>query len=273
MSLKVKVDKHESNKKFLSSIDNVQCSVPNQQRVLFPIEIVETYPNDQNSADLTLIGKGRDGKHYAIKTIDDLNGFVPASEYFCYQLARLVLIPTPSFEPLQLQCGSIAFGSAWEGGVKSIKSLSDLMNILTGNEVEDLEKFFGKVYAFDLFVNNDDRHFGNYIFRDSFKGKKIGLAFDFSRAWMVLGPFGFECMDVNSNTMQCHEFIRKVNRYDKQSALDLLDYIKSIPVSDIDNILMSMHESWMTQVDKTAVIQWWGSVDFNERITRIKGAV
>jgi hypothetical protein len=269
----VEVDKNKAEKIVLSLKSAVLSPLPLQQQVLFPIEIVETYPNDQNSADLSQIGKGRDGKHYAIKTINDLNGHVPASEYFCYQLARLVFIPTPPFEPLQLQCGSIAFGSAWEGGVKSLKSFNDIVSILSGNEVEDLEKFLGKVYAFDLFINNDDRHFGNYIFRDSFQGKKIGLAFDFSRAWMVLGPFGYNCLDTSSNTMKCNDLIRKMNRYDKQSALDLLERIFSISVSEIENILNSMHGSWMTDVDKTTVIRWWGSVDFIARITKIKGVV
>lgn len=243
------------------------------QPTLFPIEIVETYPSDQQSADLQSIGKGRDGRHYAIKTTSDNNGFVPASEFFCYQLARLVSIPTPPFENLKLACGSIAFGSVWEGGVTSVSTTMDVLNILSGKTpVQDLPIFLSKVYAFDLFVNNEDRHFGNYIFRDSFKSK-IVLAFDFSRAWKETNPFGFECLDKRSNTTICNQYIRANKCYDKDVAKALLEEISKIPTESVESILDLMHDTWMSKEDKDIIVNWWDSTEFHLRIEKLMGVI
>ncbi|MEZ8611705.1 MULTISPECIES: HipA family kinase [Vibrio] len=245
------------------------------QQSLFPIEIIETYPSQEGSADLELIGKGRNSKHYAIKTIHENNGYVPASEFFCYELARLVSIPTPDFDHLKLESGEIAFGSVWEGGVMGISVFSDMVEILTDQiQVEDLDTFLGKVFAFDLFVNNDDRHFGNYIFRDSFqKNKKLALAFDFSRAWKVNDPFGYQSTNAACNTMKYHNYIVKGNKYDKDSAEATLDEISQIESDMISDILNGMHESWMSSDDKEVIAKWWGSEQFHERIKALKGVL
>ncbi|EGQ9414885.1 hypothetical protein VCSRO208_3486 [Vibrio cholerae] len=244
------------------------------QPSLFPIEIVETYPSNQGSADLSLIGKGRDGKHYAIKTLSDNGGFVPASEFFCHHLARLVSIPTPSFEFVQLEHGEIAFGSVWEGGVSLVRTYPDMYKILQGDiVVEDLDTFLGKVYGFDLFVNNEDRHFGNYIFRESFNNTKIGLAFDFGRAWKETDPLGYECLEPGCNTSIYNKIVRKEKRYDKFAANQVLEKIAAISKEDIEVILSMMHDSWMTQTEKQVILDWWGSTEFVERIEKLKGAI
>jgi len=262
------------NKIITDAEESTSGSVTPYQPTLFPIDIIETYPSNLNSADLTMIGKGRDGKHYAIKTIHDNNGFVPASEFFCHHLARLVSIPTPSFEHLQLSENEVAFGSTWEGGVNTIKALPDMIEILTGKIiVQDIESFFGKVYAFDLFVNNEDRHFGNYIFRDSFNKSKIALAFDFSRSWMETGPFEYNCLENKSKTYMCNEYIRVHNKFDITSALDTLDLISKIPKENVEMILNSMHETWMSNKDKDLMLDWWGSDEFFKRIEKLKGVI
>ncbi|MCX2499448.1 hypothetical protein [Plesiomonas shigelloides] len=244
------------------------------QMPLFPIEIIETYPNNQGSADLTLIGKGRDGKHYAIKTIRDNGGYVPASEFFCYSLARLVSIPTPAFDSVQLTPGDIAFGSVWEGGVTTIRTDIELFKILNGQVViDDLNVFFGKVYGFDLFINNEVRHFGNYIFRDSFNNSKIALAFDFSRAWKVTDPFGYQCLEKTSNTVACNEVIRKFGKFDRDAAIAVLDEIKVISKESIVQIFSLMHDSWFSNDDQAIILEWWGSREFVERIERLKRAI
>ncbi|MBT9547854.1 MAG: hypothetical protein IV090_20870 [Candidatus Sericytochromatia bacterium] len=98
-----------------------------------PIPIIETYPNNTNSADLTMIGKGNNGKDYAIKTVGDVNGYVPCSEVFCYELAMRLGIGTPDYTILELDGGELAFGSVWEGGVFDLQSDLKILQILTGH--------------------------------------------------------------------------------------------------------------------------------------------
>jgi len=244
------------------------------QQALFPIEIIETYPSNEGTADLTTIGKGQNSKHYAIKRISDGNGFVPASEFFCYELARHVSIATPDYDYLSLPKTEIAFGSVWEGGVHSLNKNNDVIDILENTViVDDLERFFGKVYAFDLFVNNEDRHFGNYIFRESFGKTKIALAFDFSRAWKETDPFGYSCLQSDTRTKECHEAIKDYGRFDHAAALDTLEKIRAIDKEIIVSIMENMHSSWMSKSEKKVIIDWWGSEPFHERIDKLKGVI
>lgn len=249
--------------------------VPIYQPALFPIEIIETYPANEGTADLNLIGKGQNSKHYAIKTIHDANGFVPASEFFCYELARILNIPTPDFDYLSLNEGkTIAFGSVWEGGVRGIKNSNDILSILKGElNVDEPSVFFGKVFAFDLFVNNEDRHFGNYIFRESFNNSLVALVFDFSRAWKVTSPYGYECLEKLSKTMSCNQLLKKFNQYDQAAAITTMEEIRKVPSETIASILEGMHDSWMSKEDKNKLLDWWESKSFHERIDKLKGVL
>lgn len=254
---------------------NIVKPTPIYQPALFPIEIIETYPANEGSADLNTIGRGRNSKHYAIKTIHDGNGYVPASEFFCYELARVLSIPTPDFDYLSLNEGKeIAFGSVWEGGVRGIKNDNDILAILKGEiNVQDLNSFFGKVFAFDLFVNNEDRHFGNYIFRDSFNNSRVALAFDFSRAWKVTGPYEYHCLDASCKTMMCNGLMQKFGQYDQAAAIEKMEEIRAVSKETIESILDGMHESWMPKEDKDVLLDWWGSKDFHVRIDKLLGVL
>lgn len=267
----------DKNKRIVTELPKAAVIKPTPiyQPALFPIEIIETYPANENSADLSIIGRGRNSKHYAVKTIHDGNGFIPASEFFCYELARLLSIPTPDFDYLSLDEGkSIAFGSVWEGGVRGIKSDNDVFAILKGEmSVEDIESFFGKVFAFDLFVNNEDRHFNNYIFRDSFNNSRVALAFDFSRAWKETNPYGFDCLQAHTKTMRCNGMLQKFGQYNRNAALAMMEDIRQIPKSSIESILTGMHHSWMSEKDKELLLNWWGSNEFHERIDHLMGVL
>ncbi|OSR73982.1 hypothetical protein BV326_01438 [Pseudomonas syringae pv. actinidiae] len=240
------------------------------QRQLFPIAVITTYPNDQGSADLGMIGLAENGKDYAIKTVTDGNGMVPASEAFCYQLARHILIGTPDFDVIELHDGSLAFGSAWEGGVETLKDRTEILRVLSGEiPIVGLKAFFSKVYALDLFVNNVDRHFGNYIFRPSYSGK-IGLAFDFSRAWFAFNPFGFEATE-HCNTFTGIHAIRQFGQYDKFEAEKCLDKILSLTTGDIDTIISNFPAAWMSEHNRQEFLGWWDSQARKERIDFLKG--
>jgi HipA-like protein len=239
------------------------------QRTLFPVEIIEFYPNDQGSADLSLIGSGRNAKDYAIKRISDGRGMVPATELFCYELARRVNIATPDFDIVLLADGELAFGSVWEGGVHRISNMNEVTKILMGTiQVKSLDNFFGKVYAFDLFINNIDRHFGNFLFRQS-HSYFIALAYDYSRAWYEVDYKGFQATDKQSKTQQVNELIRKFHKFNRQQAVQTLDELCQISQSSIEHILTEIPVNWMTKQQREEIIEWWGTDEFASRFVML----
>ncbi|NMZ68852.1 hypothetical protein SAMN05216370_0883 [Pseudomonas peli] len=243
------------------------------QKRLFPVDILTEYPNNQGSADLQLIINGRDGRDYAVKKPSDGNGKIPASEFFCYELAYRVTIPTPNWAYINLTDGDLGFGSAWEGGVKSFSPALVLQILHNKIKVSNLKVFLSRLYAFDLFVNNVDRHWGNYIWREGYDQNLIALAFDFSRACFEVGHTGYDALRPGCNTQESFKLINLTLNYDRSEALRCLDIIASITASEIEDMISEIPTTWMTDKDKTSYIDWWGSQARLDRIVMIKGNI
>ncbi|MCI8210736.1 hypothetical protein AUC61_14455 [Pseudomonas sp. S25] len=244
------------------------------QKRMFAVDILTEYPNNQGSADLQLIVNARDGKDYAVKKPTDGKGKVPASELMCYELAYRVTIPTPNYAFINLSEGGTGFGSLWEGGVKKISQLHEVRQILDHKiKVNNLKTFLSRLYAFDIFVNNEDRHWGNYLWRQSFDNNFIALAFDFSRACFETGHDGFEALHPASNTQGSFLLINLTLNYDRTEAVACLDALAKISTSDVEEILENMPSEWMTKRERKGYIDWWDSNARLDRINAIKGRI
>ncbi|WP_043309310.1 HipA family kinase [Pseudomonas sp. ML96] len=244
------------------------------QKKIFPVDILTEYPNTQGSADLKLIVNGRDGKDYAVKKPNDGKGKVPASELLCYELAYRVTIPTPSWAFINLSDGDIGFGSVWEGGVAKIAHINQIISILQYKvKVNNLKVFLSRLYAFDLFVNNVDRHWGNYLWRESYDQSFITLAFDFSRACFETGHDKYDAFDPGCNTQSTFTLINLTMNYDRQEAIKCLDDLLAITPSEIEDMIKDMPHTWMTASEKKSYIDWWASSARTDRIATIKGKI
>lgn len=244
------------------------------QRTLLPIEVITTHTANLGSADLKVIVEGRDGKHYAVKTLADGKGKVPASELFCYELAYRVVLPTPSYSFITMPTGELAFGSVWEGGVvngsKQIAYPAFVDSVLKGViPVANLKRFFSRLYAFDLFVNNVDRHWGNYLWRTSYGDSIIALAFDFSRACFEIGHEGFEATQPNTKTQMIFSILNVSKNYVRSDAVDCLESIRKISAEDISGLFSNFPAAWMSDKDKKNYIKWWDSSARTDRINEL----
>lgn len=252
---------------------NAKYSVEYQTELL-PISAVHIHRNDQGSADLQVIVTGSNNKDYAVKQLSDGSGYIPATELFCYELARLIELPTPNYDLILMRDESLAFGSLWEGGVHKISDQNQVIDILTGKKpIRELSRFLSRVYAFDLFINNIDRHFGNYLFRESYNSM-IGLAFDYSRAWYEVNAYGYESLeDESTKTRVCHNIIREFKKYDRKAAVETLDKISEIKKADIANLLSKIPDCWLSNEVKDEVVFWWESEHMADRLMKLKGGV
>jgi hypothetical protein len=185
-----------------------------------------------------------------------------------------VTIPTPNYAYINLSNGDTGFGSIWEGGVMKISHINQVMQILQHHiKVNNIKTFLSRLYAFDIFVNNEDRHWGNYLWRQSFDNNLIALAFDFSRACFETGHESFEALDPNSNTQKSFTLINLTMNYDRAEAVQCLDALALITTDEIEDILDNMPHTWMTAKEKKSYIDWWASEARIERIAIIKGKI
>lgn len=241
------------------------------QSALFPVPIVELYPSDGMTRHLKWFGKGEDNKDYAIKRVSEAhsNGLIPASELFCYELARTIFLPVPDYEVVKLRDIEFAFGSVVEGGVELD---NPIMRVLMGDgdiKVHNPKQLLSRVYAFDLFVNNTDRSFQNYLVRSSRQGHII-MAFDFGMAWYAGDPFGYQALDGMYDTQKTYQLIKRLHYFDAELARNTLTEIDKITTDRVQKILQLMPESWFSSAQRQEVIEWWDSAAKTERITRLK---
>ncbi|WP_156948399.1 HipA family kinase [Marinobacterium jannaschii] len=271
-----------------------------QQLSLMPVDVDNLLPKHDESADCQTYCEGIDGHRYAVKQVSDNPAlpFTPFDELFCYELARLCSIAVPPYNVLKMPSGELAFGSTWEGGLLSGGLISILKNYEEGGSevipTEKLIRHLSAIYAFDLFVHNDDRHFGNYLVRSTHKSY-VMLAMDFSRSWNNLNcpvdlslkimsppmlptiymspPHHESNAGNNSNTYIHAKIIWSIfNQINGGSFFNTLIKLEQITVNVIENILQRVPDEWCSEDRKRAIIRWWDSEFRYKRINKIKGA-
>jgi hypothetical protein len=240
------------------------------QRQLLPLDVINTFPWGGDNAHLRGVVEARDGQHYGVKMRSEGGMKVPASEFFCHELAWRLQIATPAHAVIRMPSGEFAFGSLWQGGVEKGSGLEYQMfidSVLRGEKkVVNIKRFFSRLYAFDLFVNNVDRGWRNFLWRSSFGGSTVGLAFDFSRACFETGYAGMDATKTLTNTHQISLMVRASKNYDCEEAIACLEEIRSISQEDISYILSSLPDDWMAEKEKLSYIDWWQSEARHDRL-------
>lgn len=223
------------------------------------------------SADCALICRCDDGSDYAIKD-QAKNAAMPHSEWFCTRLVEEAGIAAPTCRVVDVE-GEKCFGSRWETG----HNPKDWWLRALAKEIDFalLAPTISRIFAFDLFVNNDDRHLNNYIVREQHFGIAM-LSFDFSRSWLCNGvPPPDLPMAGSTNTMMAIRFLLK--EFGKFIIIEecntVLDNLYFIGVEKVDDIIDEHPNEWLTNEQKDAVRNWWISPERLDRIAKIKEGI
>ena len=190
------------------------------------------------------------------------------NEWFCASLAQRVGLLCPKFEQIK-HCidGQVWFGSQWIHGEKKDW-------YITTQDFSCLVDDWSRIFAFDLFIYNSDRHLKNFLCIPEGKNFRF-YVMDHSRAWLFNG---FPLMDLPmpdySNTVQaCRKIKEKfgvvINR---DVAIDILDKIQAISGGDIDYILRLQPDGWLARSRRRAIIAWWNK-EAIKRIAVIKKGI
>ena len=230
------------------------------QGALFPVEIIQQFPATGSTADLKLVGIGNDSYQYAIKTLTD-SPLLPISEWVGHQLCRSLGIATPDYAVVKLFDDSYAFGSRWDflaTQFPKIPSLLDLAEYFSAAKREIAE-----IYAIDMFLPNEDRHARNMLFRKGVTGL-VPLAFDFSRAWIMLGlPFG-AALSTNCNTCEWWRYLK--TQFGFSPANHIFKAIENLPDNWLEDALNTAPSSWVSTFDASKSIHFWR----NHRVQRCR---
>ncbi len=138
-----------------------------QQMTMFARKAVIEYPPRGDSADSAGYVTADDDLLYYIK--DDAHGRpIRSSEWICTQMSEAVKIIAPFKSVIELQNGKLVFGSRHVTGVADATvTISYLMSPTLSNDgitpSTGLKSILSSIYAFDMFINNIDRHLGNYL--------------------------------------------------------------------------------------------------------------
>ncbi len=189
---------------------------------------------------------------------------LPASEFLCYRLASACQIAVPFSTVLTLTDGSQAFGSRFEGGTTEFTIGGPSIGL---ELFKDSASQVSAILAFDLFVGNEDRHRGNFLFRRTVENKWAPLALDFSRAFLVRNfPNDQFPLPSTCNTSTTIKLMKSADLWRGPHAVFSLGALQQITPTHLDHWCEEMPEIWLSRVQRDGLLNWWGSAAFNARL-------
>lgn len=137
------------------------------QYQFFPRKALIQFPQSQPSADSLGEVEADDRFRYYVKG-DAHTRPVRASEWLGAHLAETVGISAPAPSIIELQDGALVFGSRRISGVADAATTAAFLTSPSvtnqaGATILGLQQLLSKIYAFDMFFFNDDRHLSNYL--------------------------------------------------------------------------------------------------------------
>lgn len=238
---------------------------------LFPRKALIEYPKVKPTADSLGEAEADDRFRYYIK--GDAHGRpVRASEWLGTHIAETVGISSPAASIIELQDGSLVFGSRRIAGVADASVTTAFLTTPSqsnqGQTVLGLQALLSKIYAYDMFFFNDDRHLENYLSVDD-NGVRRLYAFDFSRALLWTWPWnGYP--PAGCNTRVWGAFLRRYHGFDEIAALGTLDAIASLDPGIVQSFINHMPSDWMTAGQRTEFVNVWTNGHCNVRVDALR---
>ena len=226
-----------------------------QQPALLPIDIQRTEPAPFGSADCTHYGIGFDGLPYLLKRVAPHNPYMPVAELICARMAAASQIACTTGYVTNLPTGEQAFGTRVESGVltpsqTAAKLLTDLSFLAS------VAPTLAAIYAFDVFVRNEDRHLGNYLVRQTFAGLDL-MAVDHSRALVVTGWPRKLLKLPRCNTTNWQTHLRQLAPFNLANALATVDRMMSLDDDWFSRNICDVPKIWWPAADRLKIERWW----------------
>ncbi|WP_372825196.1 hypothetical protein [Polaromonas sp.] len=238
-----------------------------EQLPLLPLRVAASVASPFPTADLKTIVRTLDHHFYALKSVTE-HPLLPATEFLCYRLASACGLPVPYSAIIEVEPnGELAFGSRFEGGVVGQKAVG------TGDQLQmfkDCADPISAILALDVFVGNEDRHRGNFLFRKNYQDSWVPVAIDYSRALFVRGfPDDSFPISPNCNTRNTINVLKRTEIWNGPFAVFALDSLRNVQRANISHWLNEMPAAWLPPPVKSRLVDWWQSTEFHQRIEKV----
>lgn len=212
-------------------------------------------------------GTLEDGLDYVIKR-DTQAWPGMAAELVCCHLAKMLGLPVPPFCVARDMAGKLVFASQIFGSpTQTAADAAAALRFLTGAvPTASMIDQLSKLYAFDLFTSNDDRHINNILFREQNKAQRV-MIIDFDRSIFYSWPMPNLPMSDRCNTVQTARCIRQYWGFGGPAALDLVMGLARLPKSSFDFALGAVPDAWLSRSLREELRTWWSD---GRRLRRLR---
>lgn len=245
------------------------------QLSLLRTRISTIYPGQPTGKHVNFLCTDRDGVVYYCK--NDADGRpVRATEWFAQSLAEHLGIAVPVFRVMEDNEGKQTFfGSR---NVISTAGNFEVRDYLTRKKVSELggpADWFGRwlsgLYALDMFLNNPDRGMNNFVLEKGSSADKL-YAIDFADAH--LEDITSDRFPVAASNTVCNgKFVEAHHGFFLDSALEMIENIRVIPISVIDGIVGGMPNEWMLDDQKREICSAWADGRHNLRLAALRSGL
>ena len=193
---------------------------------------------------------------------------VRANEWICTKLAELIGFAAPSVIVMEMSDGTQQFGSRRLGGLADeVNTASYLLGNMPPGffaPVVPMRTWISSLYAFDMAVQNEDRHLNNYLFVND-RNASRPVAFDFGRSLLWQWPW-LDFIDPRHHTRTQGAMLRRLHGFDLTAAEQVVDRLKATDASAIARFIGEMPSDWLVDPLRSEFLQWWTGP---QRITRL----
>ncbi len=236
--------------------------------LMLPLRTVEEMPPSSEGADVHGEVSCEDNNRYVVKGTRG-GELVPACEWIAAQIADLLGLDVPVAQIIEMTDGSIVFGSQFVKGAAAATETAEILTTQTlrpsGNLAPGLQRILSEIYAFDMVINNIDRHDRNYVAVRGGIGHRL-CAIDHARSFFWSGNLD-SFPDVAHNTRTFGRLMRARHGFDPKAADDLLKRYEGLAPTVIIRIIEAMPDHWLPLSNKEVFVDWWRN---GKRQTKIK---
>lgn len=196
---------------------------------------------------------------------------VRAAEYIWLSVARMVHIPVAEPEVLVDRDGSTFLATRKQPNVVGDGSPNANFQGFISGRLYGCREQLARIFAFDLFTGNGDRHPGNYLILK--EGETFVIyAIDFSHVAIHPGlpqRFGDPATSVGCATRHFFSIFSAKYGCQASDASDILNRLATLRREHIASILDSMPNDWLDQTSRQSVLEWWSGPSPQARIDQL----